>query len=60
MMKAPSPNWESPEPLFCEEDIELLLQEYVEMKDEELKCECGSDSVGSPIHSSYCPKFERK
>lgn len=21
------------------------------------KCECGSDSLGSPNHSHYCPKF---
>lgn len=23
----------------------------------EAKCECGSEKVGSPMHSSYCPRF---
>jgi hypothetical protein len=24
-----------------------------------LKCQCGSDSVDSPRHSSYCPKYRK-
>jgi len=23
----------------------------------QIKCECGSEKVGSPRHSSYCPKY---
>lgn len=22
------------------------------------KCECGSDKIKSPIHSTWCPKYE--
>ena len=24
-----------------------------------LKCECGSDAVGSPYHSPWCPKYTK-
>jgi len=24
------------------------------------KCECGAESVGSKIHSDWCPKYEKK
>lgn len=26
--------------------------------EKELICECGADSVGSPKHSNYCPKYK--
>ena len=25
----------------------------------EKRCECGSDTVGSPMHSAWCPKYEK-
>lgn len=28
-------------------------------KEKETKCECGSDKVGSPFHSKWCPKHEK-
>jgi hypothetical protein len=39
-----------------------ILDNYTGMKDgggtktNETKCECGSDRVGSPKHSNWCPK----
>lgn len=32
---------------------------YIGMNDRK-KCECGSDFLGSPKHSSYCPKFKEE
>ena len=58
MMKAPNPNWESSDPLFAGEEVEQLLRDYVEWDESELKCECGSESCGSPKHSAWCPKSE--
>ena len=26
----------------------------------EVKCECGSDAVGSPRHSEWCPKYRKE
>ena len=44
------------------EDLEL--REHLEMLDggiwENAKCECGADKVGSPRHSSWCPKFKEQ
>ena len=28
-------------------------------QEKEIKCECGSESVGSPRHSTWCPKFSK-
>lgn len=33
-------------------------ERYLGMPDHRKKCECGSDSLGSPKHSAYCPKFK--
>lgn len=35
-----------------------LLQRELEGKPKMFKCECGSDAVGSPRHSDWCPKSE--
>jgi hypothetical protein len=52
---------------ITEEEIEELLDAFeggdesaieVEVQ-EELICACGSDKCGSPIHSDWCPKFEK-
>ena len=32
----------------------------VKITPKEIKCECGSDAVGSPKHSRYCPKYDPK
>ena len=37
--------------VFCPIDLTKTVLECV-------KCDCGSDSVGSNRHSSYCPKYE--
>lgn len=55
-----NPGWENSEPLFENEEIEEMLQKFLEEEDDLLSCECGSEACGSPMHSSYCPKFERE
>lgn len=40
-------------------DCEKTKQEQAEKPSTtEIKCECGSDSLGSSKHSHYCPKNE--
>jgi hypothetical protein len=39
------------------EPVEFITIDFVV---DESSCQCGSDSVGSPIHSSWCPKYEKQ
>jgi hypothetical protein len=45
-------------PTFWWEDVGMFDFGYPE--GEEPVCECGSEKVGSPSHSSWCPKTESK
>lgn len=36
-----------------------LVKEFERLIGEGHKCECGSDKVGSPKHSTWCPKHTR-
>lgn len=46
-------------PLSMDDSFDLAeeFERMVELGKQSKKCECGSDSVGSPRHSSYCPKW---
>jgi hypothetical protein len=43
--------------LVDELDLVKEFDRMVELGRKSKKCECGSDSVGSSVHSSYCPKW---
>lgn len=53
--------------LLTDDEVDKLLKEMkIDWWDENtepfpisirITCECGSDKVGSPRHSSWCPKF---
>ena len=40
-------------------DLDLVkeFERMIELGKQSKKCECGSESVGSSVHSSYCPKW---
>lgn len=49
------------QPFLCDDDCSECLwdcDEYYEEKNKKKKCECGSDSVGSPRHSTWCVMYK--
>lgn len=43
-------------------DLDLINSEWEDLQDTDItdiiRCECGSESIGTPFHSDYCPKHE--
>lgn len=35
----------------------MIVDEFEEPAFSEVKCECGSESIGGKAHSPWCPKF---
>lgn len=51
-------NWCVPCQRDFHTDVEELNKELSGPDVSSPKCECGSEALGSPQHSSWCPKFE--
>jgi hypothetical protein len=45
---------------IIEEDDQPFVYDSECIKDDEEKCECGAEAVGSPRHSSWCVKYKKE
>jgi len=41
------------------DDVIEFVKELQKEREENVKCECGSEKCGSSIHSTWCPKYRK-